>query len=77
MWPRSWPKGEVVMEQKLNYNEHLFMEYLQGGPLPKGKEHWIALRAAIELATLRAFEQAEYQLCGYYGNNELARTAMF
>jgi hypothetical protein len=65
------------MEIPLNWVEVQFLEYLQGGPLPADREHWIALKASIELATIQAFEQAERHLCGYYGNNELAVIATF
>lgn len=65
------------MEQKLNTDEMAFLEYLQGGLLPRGREGWIILKAQIELATMTDYLNMEKHLCGYYGNNELAKTVKF
>ncbi len=65
------------MKQIMNWEEVQFLEYLQGGSLPPGREEWIITKAQIELATIQAFELAERHLMGIYTNNDLTRIVYF
>ena len=65
------------MKQLLNNEEMTFLEYLQGGVLPVGKEKWIILKGQIEQATMTDYINMERHLCGYYGDNSLAVSVRF